>query len=145
METKNRKERQRWRFCLLVQLLALAVLLAGCGLISGTDKERSAMEFTVVEKSEIPEELQNVIREHQEEEVQIVFEDHGFLYAVRGYGKQETGGYSITVDECSEGETAVYLATTLIGPDQAETLLKDPSYPVIVVKMEKRDKEVVFE
>ena len=103
------------------------------------------MDFTVVKPEEIPDELKKVMEEHKEEEIQIVFEDKGSLYAVRGYGKQETGGYSISVDECLEGESKISIATTLIGPSQTEGLSKDPSFPVIVLKMESRDKEVEFQ
>lgn len=99
----------------------------------------------MVEQAELPEELNKLVEEHKAEEMQIVFEDNGFFYAVRGYGEQKTGGYSIAVDDCTEGEDYIYIATTLIGPDQAEDLPTDPSYPVVVVKMEKREKEIIFE
>lgn len=134
---------QRWHFQLTV--LAMVLLLTGCGLSMGGEENRTALDFTVVENAEIPEELKKVMEAHKEEEMQIVFADNGSLYAVRGYGKQDTGGYSIAVDECSEGEEHIYIATTLIGPAQTEGLSADPSYPVIVLKMESRDKEVVFE
>lgn len=129
--------------CLPV-LLCVLCLAAGCSLGVG-DEERTALDFTVVQPEEVPEELAQVIEEHREEEMQIAFSDEGGLYAVRGYGKQDTGGYSITVDECSEGEENIYVATTLVGPSQTEKISKEPSYPVIVIKMENRDKEVVFE
>lgn len=114
-------------------------------MIMGGDETRTAMDFTVVEQEEIPEELKKLIEKHKAEEMQIVFEDNGFLYAVRGYGEQPTGGYSIAVDECTESEEYIYIATTLIGPNQSETLPEAPSYPVIVVKIEGREKEIIFE
>lgn len=129
----------------ILPALGLCLLLAGCGLGGETKKPGTELDFTVVKPEEIPEELKKVMEEHREEEIQIVFEDQGSLYAVRGYGKQETGGYSISVDECLESEDKIYIATTLIGPSQTEGLSKDPSFPVIVVKMESRDKEVEFQ
>lgn len=126
-------------------VLMLVFFLSGCGMIMGADETRTAMDFTVVEQEEIPEELKKLIEKHKTEEMQIVFEDNGFLYAVRGYGEQPTGGYSIAVDECAESEEYIYIATTLIGPDQTETLAEAPSYPVIVVKIESREKEIIFE
>lgn len=141
---RNRRELfQRISFQLTVLLMVL--LLSGCGMIMGGEETRVPMDFTVVEQEEIPEELKKLIEEHKTEEMQVVFEDNGFLYAVRGYGQQETGGYSIAVDECTESEEYIYIATTLIGPEQGENLSRDPSYPVIVVKMEGRDKEIIFE
>lgn len=128
----------------ILPALGLCLLLAGCGLGGDTKEPGTELDFTVVKPEEIPEELKKVMEEHKEEEIQIIFEDKGRLYAVRGYGKQETGGYSISVDECLEGENKIYIATTLIGPSQTEGLSKDPSFPVIVLKMEGRDKEVEF-
>ena len=129
-------------FCLIT---AVFLLLGGCGLGEDEDGARTALDFTVVEAKQVPEELKKVIEEHKAEEMQIVFVDQEDLYAVRGYGKQNTGGYSISVDECSEGENNIHLATTLIGPSPGGKISKDPSYPVIVVKLQNRDKEVEFE
>lgn len=126
-------------------VLSLVCILSGCGMIMEEGEERTKVEFTVVEQDEIPEEVKELIEEHKTEEMQIVFEDNGFFYGVRGYGQQETGGYSIAVDECTETEEYVYIATTLIGPEQVEALQKAPSYPVVVVKFEKREKEIIFE
>ena len=128
-----------------VFLTLLILLLAGCGLSLEKEEGRTALDFTVMNNEEIPSELKKIIEEKREEEMQLVFTDKESMYAVRGYGKQDTGGYSIAVDECTEGEKHIYIATTLIGPGQTEGLSKDPSYPVIVLKMENRDKEVVFE
>ena len=124
-------------------LMAVLVLGTGCG--QETEENRTDIDFTVIEPEKVPEELAEIIQEHREEEMQLTFSDGGGLYAVRGYGKQDTGGYSITVDECAEGEEQIYVATTLLGPPQSQQVSKDPSYPVIVIKMENREKEVVFE
>mgnify|MGYP001864525320 FL=1 len=109
-------------------LMAVLVLGTGCG--QETEENRTDIDFTVVEPEKVPEELAEIIQEHREEEMQLTFSDGGGLYAVRGYGKQDTGGYSITVDECAEGEEQIYVATTLLGPPQSQQVSKDPSYPV---------------
>ncbi len=133
--------RPEWLFLLFLGVLCFG---AGCSL-SGRDGTRTPVEFTVVEPEQIPAELAKVIEEHKSEEMQIVFKDKESLYVVRGYGMQETGGYSIAVDECTEGEEKLHVATTLIGPSQADKISREPSYPVIVLKMEQREKEVEFE
>ncbi|MDD2960432.1 MAG: protease complex subunit PrcB family protein [Lachnospiraceae bacterium] len=130
---------------LLAAVIPLTLLLTGCSLDLGGKENRTPLDFTVVETEEIPKELEKVIEEHKEGEIQVAYIDQGSLYVVRGYGKQATGGYSIAVDECSEGEENIYVATTLIGPSETEQQKSAPSYPVIVLKMENRDKEVVFE
>ena len=40
---------------------------------------------------------------------------------------------------------AIIFDTELIGPRKGETISKSPSYPYIVVKVELRDENVVFE
>lgn len=139
MELKKRI----WKTCrLLTVLLFFLCAAGGCG---AEEKNRTPMDFTVVDPDEIPAELAEVIEEHREEEMQLAFRDQADLYAVRGYGKQETGGYSIAVDECSEDEEQIYVATTLIGPPSEDKLSREPSYPVIVLKVENRDKKIIFE
>ena len=139
------KEARRYLRLALVPLIILCMLGAGgCGL-DRQKEDRTALDFTVVSSEEVPGELAKVIDAHKEEEMQIAFSDQGSLYAVRGYGKQDTGGYSITVDECSEGEDQIYIVTTLTGPQQGEKISEEPSFPVIVIKMENREKEIVFE
>ena len=62
-----------------------------------------------------------------------------------GYGVQETGGYSISVNECYLTKNAVYFDTTLIGPMKGEKINQVKSYPYIVVRMGYLEKNVVFE
>lgn len=146
----KRTGRQKGRRALLrpgwfvVVLLGMLCFAAGCSLTGG-DGTLTPMDFTVVEPDEVPAELAKVMEEHKSEEMKIVFKDKGSLYVVRGYGKQETGGYSIAVDGCTEGEKNIHVATTLIGPAQTDKISGEPSYPVIVLKMEDREKEVEFE
>ena len=62
-----------------------------------------------------------------------------------GYGKQETGGYSIQIEDLSLWENAIHLQTVLIGPKDGEELKEEPSYPCLVVKMKYREEPVIFE
>ena len=62
-----------------------------------------------------------------------------------GYGKQESGGYSIAVNELYLTEANVHVDTNLLGPESTEKSNKVPSYPYIVIKTEYLDKTVIFE
>ena len=42
------------------------------------------------------------------------------------------------------GKDAVYLDTSLIGPAKGEKIDEVPTYPYIVIKIEKREEPVVF-
>lgn len=126
-------------------LILLAVFLTGCrGKKASMDKIKD-LEFTVVENKEIPEELLSIIEEKKSSEFKMTYRSEGSLYICRGYGQQQTGGYSIAVNELYLTENAIYLNTSLIGPSREENSSNAPSYPYIVIKVEFIDKSVVFQ
>ena len=96
-------------------------------------------------EEEIPEELKVQIKEKEAADFKLTYETPEYLYIVRGYGEQETGGYSIQVKELYLTSNAVFFSTELIGPRKGENTAKSPSYPYIVVKTEKLEETVVFE
>lgn len=61
------------------------------------------------------------------------------------FNKQQTGGYSIAVNDLYETANAVYIDTNLIGPSPEEKSKPVASYPYVVVKTEFSQKPVVFE
>ena len=131
-------------FCLIV--FAYSIMAMGCGEKRDTLEKVKDLEFTVITEENVPEELFTIVEEKKEEGFKLTFQDNGFLYICRGYGKQETGGFSITVDVLYETENAVYFDTTLKGPVPGEEEKRQsPSYPYVIVKTELIDKPVVFE
>ena len=121
-----------------------------CGLTACSVKKYSMeklrdIEFTVVDEADIPEELLKEIEAGKREAMKLSYGDEGYLYAVRGYGTQETTGYSISVEKCYETEDVICVETTLLGPEKGEEILEKSTYPYIVIKMEYLDKPVVFE
>ncbi len=125
--------------------------LAGCGAGNkGGNEKIKDLEFTVLGEENVPEELKRIIEEKKEKEFKITYQDGDFLYICVGYGKQETGGYSITVNELYLTANAIYMDTNLIGPEPDKKELyhakeDGASYPYVVVKMEYMDKSVVFD
>lgn len=124
-----------------------ALLFTGCREQKDNLAKIKDLEFTVIAQENIPEELLKAMEEKKTEGFKITYQDNGFIYICVGYGEQETGGYSITVDALYETENAIYFDTTLIGPTPGEDEGKkvSKSYPYIVVKTEMIDKPVVFE
>ena len=132
---------KKWIWLCLAACVTL-IGLAGCQGKKQEDNPRSEVEFTVVAKEEIPEELAAEIEKNKQGEIRMAYTDGGDQYLIRGYGEQKTGGYSISVVECTEDETEVFLDTRLLGPANEEQITKEPSYPYIVLKIEARGKEV---
>ena len=77
----------------------------------------------------------------------LTYSDDQNLYISIGYGQQKTGGYSIAVDELYLTEDAIYVGTTLLGPEITgqKKGAEKPSTPYIVIKTEFLDKTVIYE
>ena len=128
--------------CLLVALV-LAAVLSGCGLIRIEEEERKPVDYTVVERQDIPAALDEIMNEKKEKEFQLSYEMGETLYLAKGYGRQMSGGYSIQVEELGVSSNGLFFVTRLIGPkDLNEAGV--PSYPCIVIKTEPQKKPVVF-
>ena len=118
---------------------------AACTVPVWTEEEKIPIEFTIVSTERLSEELQEIVETKKEQEFKVTYADDGYLYICVGYGKQDGGGYSVTVDELYETESCVYVNTGLLGPKTGNNRQNDVSYPYIVIKMEFRDKVVVFD
>lgn len=119
--------------------------LTGCDILSQEQVKLRDLEFTVLSSEMIPEKLMDLLQERKTAPFQITYTDADFLYLCIGYGEQETGGYSIVVDELYLTETDIHVASTLLGPDAEDRKNSQPSYPMIVIKVEKLDQPVVFD
>ena len=86
-----------------------------------------------------------IIEEKKSAPFQITYTDNENLYICVGYGQQETGGYSIAVEELYLTDTNICVDTTLLGPEASEKSNKTPSYPFIVLKTEFLEQTVIFE
>ena len=134
---------KRIRNVLLVCLMCMSVI--ACGAKQDPMEKIKDLDFSVIAEDKLPEELLSMIEEKKADSFKMTFEDQGFLYICVGYGEQETGGYSITVNELYETGNAIYLDTNLIGPGPEEKGKYAQTYPYVVVKTEFVDKPVVFD
>lgn len=119
--------------------------LIGCGVEKVEGEKIRDVEFTVVDQEEVPEELLNEIEGAKDGEMKLSYGDDGYLYAARGYGEQDTSGYSIEVEECYETEEGIRIKTSLLGPGKEENILNKKTYPFVVIKMEYTDKPVMWD
>lgn len=128
------------------------LFLCGCTVKTKDGNEKiKDIEFTVLGEDNIPEELKQIVEEKKEKEFKMTYQDNGFLYICVGYGRQETGGYSITVNDLYLTGNSIYVDTNLIGPGPENREVyrvqeKDSaSYPYVILKIEYMDKSVVFD
>lgn len=141
--TKGKK--YRIRPALWGILAACMIFMGGCTFLSQEKIKLRDLDFTVLSEEKIPEQLVAVIEEKKGNPFQITYTDNANLYICIGYGKQETGGYSIAVEELYLTDTNICVSTTLLGPEASEKSNKTPSYPYIVIKTEFLEQTVTFE
>lgn len=122
-----------------------SVSLTGCDILSQQQVKLRDLEFTVLSSELVPEKLMDLLQERKNAPFQITYTDADYLYLCIGYGEQKTGGYSIVVDELYLTEHDIHVASTLLGPGAEEKKNTQPSYPMIVIKLEKLDQPVVFD
>ncbi len=123
-----------------------AAVLAGCRIVDVSKGEVREVEYTVLGSDEIPEEVEKVLDEQGEEPFALAYESGGFLYLMKGYGRQNSGGYSIRVESLYTAGEVIHVQTTLEGPATREEQKGDGSCPTIVLKLEARENaSVVFE
>lgn len=146
MEVKMGKVYEYQKRLLSVFLICLMCMgVYACGKKQEGMEKIKDLECTVIAEDNIPEELFEQIEQKKADAFKITFEDRGFLYICVGYGTQETGGYSISLNALYETANAVYVDTNLIGPAPEEKSNQVESYPYIVIKTEFIDKPVVFD
>ncbi len=134
----------------ILQVLAIVLVfgsmfwLSACTMSQEQVKLRD-LEFTVLSTEKIPEQLLTLLQDKKTSPFQITYTDQENLYLCIGYGEQPTNGYSIVVDELYLTETEIHVGTSLLGPSAEDKKSNTPSYPIIVMKVEKLDQPVVFE
>ncbi len=126
-------------------ILVLIILFSGCEMMSMERVKLRDLEFVILSEEVLSEELKTIIDERKTQPFKLTYSDADALYICVGYGAQKGGGYSITVDELYLTEDAIYVETTLLGPDEGKSSKDASSYPYIVIKTEALEENVVVE
>lgn len=136
--------KKRWMIWMLA-VLWLTGFAAGCGVEKTDNRKLEDLSYTILEDKEVPQEFLAIIEERKEQIFKLTYLDEENLYIAVGYGVQQTGGYSISINECYHTQNAIYFDTTLIGPSKGEQVNEAKSYPYLVIKTKNLEKNVVFE
>jgi hypothetical protein len=137
---------RKWMIFFGLAMWVLVVrTLSGCMLNKDDGNKVRDLEFTVVADADIPQELLQMIGEKQQSPFKLTYSDDQNLYIVVGYGKQDSGGYSIAVNDLYLTDNSIVLDTDLMGPEKGENTGSEPSYPFIVIKTEMSELPVVFQ
>lgn len=133
------------RMIAAIFMLVLSLSFIGCKMQTNATKKLSDLDYTIVSGRELPDELYDILEEKKTESFKLTYEENDGLYLCVGYGQQETGGYSIAVNDLYLTENAIYFDTSLIGPGPEEGARKEKSFPYLTVRIAYLDKPVVFQ
>lgn len=127
-------------------VVVVCVVLAACQKQGGNEvaEQGKAWDYTVVAVRDCPEDFLAEIEAKKMNPFQMSYMDGEYLYIAQGYGEQPTGGYSIAVNGFYEQGEALCLDTELKGPGKDESVKQKASYPYIIIKTEKTEREVNF-
>lgn len=141
MRTKN-------TWIILVLILSVLVIpgMQGCEFkIVPQEQEKREVEFVIVSEECIPQAVEMLIESRKEKEMKLTYVDGKDRYLIIGYGKQDTGGYSIYIKDLYATHNALYVDTCLMGPAKENKIKEIPSYPVIVLQVWEMGLPVVFQ
>ena len=133
------------RIIAIILILTCVTAMTACGRAGAGGDNMENVDFTVVDRGDIPQQLSDTIEERREAEFEISANIDGYTYLAKGYGQQATGGYSIRVDELKSDGKEMVFKTTLIGPSAGEAVNKLATYPYIVIKTELTEDNISFD
>ncbi len=138
----------------IVAVIVVAAIIAAAGYLQYTESQkdsnlskdaRETLRYVILEEHEIPQEFLSIIEEKKMNVFKLTYTDKNSLYIAVGYGEQQTGGYSICVNQCYQSQNAIYFDTTLVGPSKGDQIHQADLCPYLVIKTEYLEKSVVFE
>lgn len=128
-------------------LLMLVFLLVGCG--KKEEAIKKDIDFTVCDKTRMPEELIEIIEEKKGKIFKLSYINNDYMYIAIGYGEHSKQNLNVVVEDLYLTDNAIYVETNLITEENSPTdgsVTGEPSmYPYIVLKCEKYDLPVVFD
>lgn len=133
------------KIILMMMVLCVAACAAGCEKEEQSTERGKEWDYTVVAVRDCPEDFLKELEEKKVNAFQMTYMDGEYLYIAMGYGEQATGGFSIAVKGLYESGGKLCFETELMGPGKDEVVKEKPSYPFVIVKTEKTEKEVIFD
>lgn len=127
-------------------LLFLFILLLCCSVGCGkTDSKNQFNGFTVISINDVPEELKSEIKQRYKSPFELTYPTgKSDLYLVKGYGRQDSPGYNISVEDIYYSDAGLVVDTNLSEPEGNDYLSATPTYPYIIIKIEYTEDSVIF-
>ncbi len=136
---------KKWILCFLV----VGLLLGMFGCQGEEQQERTYANMTdltyeIVSGSDVPHKVNEKIFKEKEKGFGFTYRDGEIMYIAFGFGRQNTGGFSIQMAAAKENEREILVEAKLIAPGPEEVVSTSPSYPYMILKVENVEKDVQF-
>lgn len=142
MSTSTFRKISLYKFTPFLLILCIGAFV-GCSR-SDVPAKTEELDFTIVSGTDIPGDLKELIQDRRKDPFELTYTDGSYLYIVKGYGKQSSGGFNIVVNDFYLSQDCLVFDTELFGPKAEDEVSKKASYPYIVIKTEYREDPVVF-
>lgn len=136
----------RYKRLSLVVLICIFVMFTGCMAKEKTKsintKERVEVDYSILKKGEAPEHVAEYLSARAGEAYTECMSEAGYTYAIISFGNQATSGYSIRIDEVSEGNRDIGIKAKLVAPAKDAKVNQVTTCPYVILKLEDKGKEV---
>ena len=135
------------RVLLAATVLLLLMMVISCGEKPTPKRTYESMQdavYEIVSGSNVPHKVNEKIFKERDKGFGFSYRDNEGMYIAFGFGRQNTGGFSIQLAAVKENEDEILIEAKLIAPAPEEVVSTSPSYPYMILKMEDTEKNVEF-
>lgn len=135
------------RVLLAATVLLLLMMVISCGEKQTPKRTYESMQdvvYEIVSGSNVPHKVNEKIFKERDKGFGFSYRDNEGMYIAFGFGRQNTGGFSIQLAAVKENEDEILIEAKLIAPTPEEVVSTSPSYPYMILKMEDTEKNVEF-
>lgn len=135
------------RVMLAAVVLLLLMMVISCGEKQKPKRTYESMKdavYEIVSGSDVPHKVNEKIFKERDKGFGFSYRDNEGMYIAFGFGRQNTGGFSIQLAAVKENEDEILIEAKLIAPAPEEVVSTSPSYPYMILKMDNTEKNVEF-
>lgn len=126
--------------------LTMLMLLFFCTACTTDGGEKKQLEYTICDKTKLPDELNEIIEEKKDKAFSLSYQDSNYLYIVVCYGEMNRKSLCVKLENVYYTDYAIYVDTSLYTEGELTGEGGVPSmHPYIVIKTERKELPVIYQ